>query len=223
MRYDFTSIHCLCVTGFNDAHGMLVFLSLSQIAEYCDVIRACFYSGFGIGILRHVEVDCIPFTNKISIDVWWLVEDGGLTLLLPYLIRKHADFRNVCNLRVLSLAPAANIEAETKRLTEMIAKFRITADVLVLDEGGIPSEETQKKFFATGDQPDDVRANYFMRLSDLIAEHSGQAAINVVSLPIPRVGLTNNTYMSYLDLLSPTRRPTILLRGNQESALSYHS
>jgi len=195
----------------------------AEVAEYCDVIRACFSSGYGLGILRNVEVDAIPFTNKISIDVWWLVEDGGLTLLLPYLIRKHADFRNLCKIRLLTVAPKSAAATERTRLNDMLNKFRIVAEVVVLDEAGVASEETQKRFFATADQPDDVRAKYFMRLSDLIVEHSGQAAICVVSLPMPRVGLTNNTYMTYLDLLSPTRRPTILIRGNQESALSYHS
>jgi hypothetical protein len=197
--------------------------SQAEVSEYCDVIRACFFSGYGVGVLRNVEVDAIPFASKLTIDVWWLVEDGGLTLLMPYLIRKHAEFRGVCSLRVFTLAPANVIESERARVHDMLNKFRIVAEVIVLEENGEPSQATEQRFRSMADQPDDVRAKYFMRLSDLIIEHSDKAAICVASLPIPRVGLSNRTYMSYLDLLSANRRPTILLRGNQESALSYHS
>lgn len=41
--------------------------------------------------------------NKGTIDVWWLYDDGGLTMLLPYIISTRQDWAN-CKLRVFALA-----------------------------------------------------------------------------------------------------------------------
>ena len=37
--------------------------------------------------------------TKGTIDVWWLFDDGGLTLLLPYILSKKSQW-NDCKLRV---------------------------------------------------------------------------------------------------------------------------
>lgn len=44
-------------------------------------------------------------SNKKSgfIDVWWLYDDGGLTLLLPYILTTRAQYSD-CALRVFALA-----------------------------------------------------------------------------------------------------------------------
>lgn len=41
--------------------------------------------------------------NKGTIDVWWLYDDGGLTMLLPYIISTRQNWSN-CKLRVFALA-----------------------------------------------------------------------------------------------------------------------
>jgi len=38
-----------------------------------------------------------------TIDVWWIVHDGGMLLLLPYLLRKHKSWKN-CVLRIFAVA-----------------------------------------------------------------------------------------------------------------------
>ena len=50
-----------------------------------------------------------------SIDVWWLYDDGGLTLLLPYILSTRMVFRQ-CQLRVFSLAnKAEELDKETRK------------------------------------------------------------------------------------------------------------
>lgn len=39
---------------------------------------------------------------KGTIDVWWLYDDGGLTMLLPHIISARSIFTN-CKLRVFAL------------------------------------------------------------------------------------------------------------------------
>lgn len=39
---------------------------------------------------------------KGTIDVWWLYDDGGLTMLLPYIISTRSTWSN-CKIRVFAL------------------------------------------------------------------------------------------------------------------------
>ena len=41
--------------------------------------------------------------NKGIIDVWWLYDDGGLTLLLPYIISTRSTWAT-CKLRIFCIA-----------------------------------------------------------------------------------------------------------------------
>lgn len=38
-----------------------------------------------------------------NIDVWWIIHDGGLLILLPFLLKQHKVWRN-CTLRVFAVA-----------------------------------------------------------------------------------------------------------------------
>lgn len=40
---------------------------------------------------------------KGSIDIWWVVHDGGLLMLLPFLLLQHKVWRN-CKLRIFTVA-----------------------------------------------------------------------------------------------------------------------
>lgn len=49
------------------------------------------------------------------IDVWWLYDDGGLTLLLPYIINTRSTW-STCKLRVFALANKKDeFDAEQRR------------------------------------------------------------------------------------------------------------
>merc|ERR1711997_1049086 len=73
--------------------------------------------------------------RKGNIDVWWLYDDGGLTLLLPYILTTGAQFAE-CSLRVFALANRANeLDRETRNMASLLAKFRIDySDVIVIPD-----------------------------------------------------------------------------------------
>lgn len=53
--------------------------------------------------------------SKGTIDVWWLYDDGGLTMLLPYIISSRATWSN-CKIRIFALSNRKlDIEAEQKK------------------------------------------------------------------------------------------------------------
>jgi len=65
-------------------------------------------------------------TSSAIIDVWWLFDDGGLTLLLPYLLRRRKHWRN-CQFRIFSCVSSEKTDAERQyiAMTSLLAKFRI--------------------------------------------------------------------------------------------------
>jgi solute carrier family 12 sodium/potassium/chloride transporter 2 len=64
------------------------------------------------------------------IDVWWLYDDGGLTLLIPHIFKTRKQFKN-CKLRVFTLANHNDqLDMETRNMASMLSRFRIEyADV----------------------------------------------------------------------------------------------
>src|SRR5271167_4019574 len=65
-------------------------------------------------------------TSSAIIDVWWLFDDGGLTLLLPYLLRRRKRWRN-CQFRIFSCVSGEKSDAEKQHLSmaSLLNKFRI--------------------------------------------------------------------------------------------------
>nr|CAD7194894.1 unnamed protein product [Timema douglasi] len=63
--------------------------------------------------------------KKGTIDVWWLYDDGGLTLLLPYIINTRRNWSS-CKLRVFALANKKDeLDFEQRGMASLLAKFRI--------------------------------------------------------------------------------------------------
>ena len=70
-----------------------------------------------------------------NIDVWWLYDDGGLTLLLPYILTTRHMFAD-CKLRVFTLANKKDeLDRETRNMAALLAKFRIEFSSVVVIPG----------------------------------------------------------------------------------------
>merc|ERR1719264_14206 len=173
-----------------------------------------------------------------TIDVWWLYDDGGLTLLIPYILTTRKQFSD-CKLRVFSLANRKDeLDRETRNMAALLAKFRIDfSSVLVIpDVTKRASEESRSKLSAklaelpAGTIPEEELAtnkektNRHLRLSELLQEHSSAAELIVMYEPMPRRGHTSAPlYLTWLDLMTENLPPTMLVRGNQASVLTFYS
>merc|ERR1712020_562407 len=83
-----------------------------------------------------------------TIDVWWLYDDGGLTLLLPYILTTRQQFSNA-KLRVFTLANRKDeLDRETRNMAALLAKFRIefSSVVVIPDVTKRAREETREAF-----------------------------------------------------------------------------
>ena len=60
-------------------------------------------------------------------------------------------------------------------------------------------------------------------MGELIAEHSSDADLVVVTLPVPSIKTKPLLYMMWIDALSACEAPVLLVRGNQQDVLTFYS
>jgi amino acid transporter len=87
-------------------------------------------------VLLCMHLDRFPGKEDFQegfIDVWWIVHDGGLLLLLAHLLQQHKIWRK-CKLRVHTVAEKLdNSEVVKKNLERLLEAVRIKAEVQVLE------------------------------------------------------------------------------------------
>ncbi|CAH2274001.1 solute carrier family 12 member 1 isoform X3 [Pelobates cultripes] len=85
--------------------------------------------------------------GKGTIDVWWLFDDGGLTLLIPHILTLRKKWKD-CKLRIFIGGKVNRIEDDKLMMASLLSKFRIKfADVYIVpDINTKPSKESWKFF-----------------------------------------------------------------------------
>uniref|UniRef100_A0A0N5BDG3 Solute carrier family 12 member 6 n=1 Tax=Strongyloides papillosus TaxID=174720 RepID=A0A0N5BDG3_STREA len=81
------------------------------------------------------DITDFPTTTKMNgyIDVYWIVQDGGLCILLAYLLKQHRVWRH-CKQRVIAVAQKDDNNTKLmKDLQNYVYQLRITADVCVVE------------------------------------------------------------------------------------------
>ncbi|XP_034955617.1 solute carrier family 12 member 2 [Zootoca vivipara] len=72
--------------------------------------------------------------GKNNIDVWWLFDDGGLTLLIPYLLTTKKKWKD-CRIRVFIGGKINRIDHDRRAMATLLSKFRIDfSDIMVLGD-----------------------------------------------------------------------------------------
>lgn len=100
---------------------------------------------------KYVIQELTQFTqkrNKAIIDVYWLYDDGGLTLLLPYIMSTRRNWESA-RLRVFALANKKDeIEVEMSSMASLLAKFRIDySDLELITDITKKAEESTYYYF----------------------------------------------------------------------------
>ncbi|XP_073706976.1 solute carrier family 12 member 3 [Garra rufa] len=85
--------------------------------------------------------------GKKYIDVYWLSDDGGLTLLVPYLLTRKKRWGR-CKVRLFVGGNAQQVDEQKQELKALISRFRLGfQDIQVLpDISGKPQSEHIKRF-----------------------------------------------------------------------------
>ncbi|EAL42059.4 AGAP003275-PA [Anopheles gambiae str. PEST] len=191
-----------------------------------------------LNVFRHKQ-------PKGTIDVWWLYDDGGLTMLIPYILSMRSKWAD-CKVRVFALTnQQRELELEQKNMANLLAKLRIDYSSLIMlqDVTQPPRPETvqlHQQLLKSFDHlpahltppelssPERValaeKTHRQLRLREMLLEHSLEARLIVMSMPMPRMGTVSaSLYMSWLEMLSKDMPPMLLVRGNQTSVLTFYS
>ncbi|KAJ8249361.1 hypothetical protein GJAV_G00233950 [Gymnothorax javanicus] len=203
--------------------------------------------------LQEASVQFQKKQGKGTIDVWWLFDDGGLTLLIPYILTTRKKWKD-CKMRIFIAGEPGCAEREKADMKSLLEKFRIKcADINVIDDlHNQPSSQNWTAFQnmiepfcshkADKDEANPLRAENSwkitdtelerfaekttlqVRLNELLQEHSKSANLIIVSMPIARKeSVSDHLYMAWLDVLTKNLPPTMLIRGNQKNVLTFYS
>ncbi|XP_057373614.1 bumetanide-sensitive sodium-(potassium)-chloride cotransporter-like isoform X1 [Daphnia carinata] len=181
--------------------------------------------------------------NKDTIDVWWLSDDGGLTLLLPVLINSRSNWSET-KLRIFCTASGVEeLEKEHKGMAVLLSKFRIDySDLVIISYTNTAPKSKTKTWFDGIIRPFlqprtngphikqaefeayQYKTDRYLRLRELLLDHSSDSNLVVMTLPIPRKGACSAPlYMAWLEALTANMPPFLLVRGNQTSVLTFYS
>ncbi|XP_064598954.1 solute carrier family 12 member 2-like [Liolophura sinensis] len=183
-----------------------------------------------------------------TIDVWWLFDDGGLTLLLPFILSQRSNWKH-STLRIFYVGSRLTRNKDRERMTTLLSKFRIDYSELTLltDLGKLPEqesidafEELTKDWRATENEavPSEGAINITaeemkdfekkthrkIRLKELLDDHTtDDTNLIVMTLPIPETSMSTGLYMAWMEVLTRDMPPFLLLRGNQQNVLTFYS
>uniref|UniRef100_A0A8C5BLW3 Solute carrier family 12 member 2 n=1 Tax=Gadus morhua TaxID=8049 RepID=A0A8C5BLW3_GADMO len=190
--------------------------------------------------------------GKGTIDVWWLFDDGGLTLLIPYLLTNKKKWGD-CRIRVFIGGKINRIDHDRRAMATLLSRFRIDfSDINVLGDINTKPKKTQvgeliEPYRLKEDDMEQAEAEHLkalepwrisdnelelyraktnrqIRLNELLKEHSSSAKLIVMSLPLARKGtISSALYMCWLETLSRDLPPVLLVRGNHQSVLTFYS
>uniref|UniRef100_A0A8C9T7U4 Solute carrier family 12 member 3 n=1 Tax=Scleropages formosus TaxID=113540 RepID=A0A8C9T7U4_SCLFO len=177
--------------------------------------------------------------GKGTIDVWWLFDDGGLTLLIPYILTTRKKWGE-CKLRIFIAGQAERIEQDKaeyvgstllsladfpswKMFEDMIEPFRLHEGAKEFASADTQKKEHSWKITDAELEMLEEKTCLQIRLNELLQENS-RAANLIIVMPIARKGtISDHLYMAWLDILTKNLPPTMLIRGNHKSVLTFYS
>lgn len=191
---------------------------------YVSMLRQAMLFGKGVIILRNFsDFDFASVFKAKTVDVWWLDDDGGLCILVPYIISLNDSFENF-KIRVLVSKSESNIS-----VAHLLSKLRIPADVICVDLEYRPQNlspeilESYSKLL--GKRPQTVlsssRNKTMLCYAQAIAWHSSKTFITFITCPVPTFNTDPLDYMATLEILSYSLQRVVFVRGQHESVLTY--
>uniref|UniRef100_A0A8B9END3 Solute carrier family 12 member 1 n=1 Tax=Anser cygnoides TaxID=8845 RepID=A0A8B9END3_ANSCY len=190
--------------------------------------------------------------GKGTIDIWWLFDDGGLTILIPYILTIRKKWKN-CKLRIFTGGKANRIEEEKLVMASLLSKFRIKfADINIICDINMKPNKESWKFFEEMIEPyrlhesckDITTAEKLKRETPWkITDAELEAFKEKVKPSLPfyictysytldqmlevimaRKGVVSDyLYMAWLEILSKNLPPTLMVRGNHKNVLTFYS
>lgn len=177
-------------------------------------------------------------TKHDTVDVYWIMDNGGITLLVPFLMRKSMFWKlRTKRVRLIGLITKLNeVGHKLQELKDLCSKYRFndwtcSVEALSSMDGGStePHPQTIKTYEALpGVQPimkqkQPFWAKRWLRIGELIRENSSKAAMVYVTMPFPRSWMRPRDWLGWCEILTSHGRPTVLIRGSGRSVMTARS
>uniref|UniRef100_A0A3Q3J6B1 Solute carrier family 12 member 6 n=1 Tax=Monopterus albus TaxID=43700 RepID=A0A3Q3J6B1_MONAL len=187
------------------------------------------------------------------IDVWWIVHDGGMLMLLPFLLRQHKVWRK-CGMRIFTVAQMEDNSIQMKKdLATFLYHLRIEAEVEVVEmhdsdisaytyERTLMMEQRSQMLrrmrLSKSDREREVRLGQMekldhsnvrrmhtaVKLNEVIVNKSHDARLVLLNMPGPPRNLEGDeNYMEFLEVLTEGLERVLLVRGGGSEVITIYS
>ncbi|XP_067257049.1 solute carrier family 12 member 6-like isoform X1 [Chanodichthys erythropterus] len=106
-----------------------------RASALCDTVRVTTTAHLALLVPKNISLfpsNSEPCTEGF-IDVWWIVHDGGMLMLLPFLLKQHKVWRK-CSMRIFTVAQMEDNSIQMKKdLATFLYHLRIDAHVEVVE------------------------------------------------------------------------------------------
>ncbi|KJE93883.1 hypothetical protein CAOG_04602 [Capsaspora owczarzaki ATCC 30864] len=215
------------------------------LADWFEIVKDSMRLEMGTMVIRGSSRIMSDFdaTKRFNgnVDVFWLADEGGLNLLLPYLLMRNFQWHDI-KLRVWipEGENAGNTRAELMRI---LRAFRINAQADVLRRGILPSPSSStassaanssSNLMAMGSSfsapkpasththftPETEVAHYFLSYAPHMEAIARDSTMVFTTLPLPFPETTVSEYLQWLEELASHGRPTVFIRGSHHNVMT---
>uniref|UniRef100_A0A673N160 Solute carrier family 12 member 4-like n=1 Tax=Sinocyclocheilus rhinocerous TaxID=307959 RepID=A0A673N160_9TELE len=185
------------------------------------------------------------------IDVWWIVHDGGMLMLLPFLLKQHKVWRK-CKMRIFTVAQMDDNSIQMKKdLATFLYQLRLEAEVEVVEmhdsdisaytyertlmmeqrsqmlkQMRLSSAERDREVLRHSliDQSNVRRMHTAVKLNEVIVNRSHDARLVLLNMPgPPRNPEGDENYMEFLEVLTEGLERVLLVRGGGREVITIYS
>ncbi|XP_022163512.1 bumetanide-sensitive sodium-(potassium)-chloride cotransporter-like [Myzus persicae] len=170
--------------------------------------------------------------NHGTVDVWWLYNDGGLSLIIAFII-KHT-WKN-CKYRIYGVTNKVECLSEEKhKLKQLLSLYRIDFDYLDIILANTASPTTMTYFNSLLERTD-TKMNQFddfnlqkqhiaetLFLRDLMELHSFNSDLIILTTPQNNEEI-NIIFMCWIETISRGLPPCIIINGSTQPVLTVNA
>ncbi|KAK0182419.1 hypothetical protein PV327_000561 [Microctonus hyperodae] len=177
-------------------------------------------------------------TEKVVgyIDVWWVVHDGGLLMLLPFLLKQHRTWKN-CKMRIFTVAQMEDNSIQMKKdLKKLLYNLRIDGEIEIVEmmNSDISAYTVERTLVMEqrNQMLRELRLNkkeslgLVMKLNEVIVNKSHDAQLVILNLPGPprdtRMERESN-YMEFLEVLTEGLEKVLMVHGAGREVITMYS
>ncbi|XP_029347410.1 bumetanide-sensitive sodium-(potassium)-chloride cotransporter-like isoform X2 [Acyrthosiphon pisum] len=169
-----------------------------------------------------------------TVDVWWLYNDGGLSLIIAYVL-KHSNTWKNCKFRIFGVTNRFECLSEEKhKLKQLLALYRIDFDYMdiILANTTGPTTMTyfnslleraaskENQFDDCSSHTEHIAETLFLR--DLIELHSYNSDLIILTTPKNNEEI-NILFMCWIETISRGLPPCIIINGSTEPVLTVNA